>query len=225
VKSEKFGVAEKFFSSFILMSKKNCNFAPNNQPFLNQKIMKKLNLKVAVVLLAGSCIFSSCIGSFSLFNKYAAWQRDMTSNKFVNAIVGFFLMPIVGSITMTVDWLVLNTIEFWSGDNPVASNVGKTQKVTGQDGRIYAVKTLKNGYKVTAPDGVVTLFTYNKAENSWSMSQNGQTREIFRFTEDGKSIRMDVNGQEREFALNEQGVLDAEQTAMGFHQANDVALR
>ena len=186
---------------------------------LNQKNMKKLNLKVAVILLAGSCLFSSCIGSFSLFNKYAAWQRDMTSNKFVNAIVGFFLMPIVGSITMVVDWLVLNTIEFWSGDNPVASNIGKTQKVTGQDGRIYAVKTLKDGYKVTAPDGVVTLFTYNKAENSWSMTQNGQTREIFRFTEDGKSIRMDVNGQEREFALSEQGVMDAERVAMGFDLA------
>ena len=51
------------------------------------------------------------------------------------------------------------------------------------------------------------------------MSQNGQTREIFRFTEDGKSIRMDVNGQEREFALNEQGVMDAEQMALGFDLA------
>ena len=121
--------------------------------------MKKLNLKVAVILLAGSCLYSSCIGSFSLFNKYAAWQRDMTDNKFVNAIVGFLLMPIAGTISLAVDWLVLNTIEFWSGDNPMASNVGKTQKVMGQDGRIYAVKTLKNGYEVTAPDGIVTLFT------------------------------------------------------------------
>ena len=181
--------------------------------------MKKLYLKVAVILLAGSCLFSSCIGSFSLFNKYAAWQRDMTDNKFVNAIVGFLLMPIAGTISLAVDWLVLNTIEFWSGDNPMASNVGKTQKVMGQDGRIYVVKTLKNGYEVTAPDGIVTLFTYNKTENSWSMSQNGQTREIFRFTEDGKSIRMDVNGQAREFTLNEQGVMDAKQAAMGFDLA------
>ena len=182
-------------------------------------------MKVAVLLLSGCIVFSSCIGSFSLFNSYAKWQCHMTSNKFVNAIVGFFLMPIVGSITMVVDWLVLNTIEFWSGDNPVASNIGKTQNVKGQDGRIYAVKTLKDGYKVTAPDGVVTLFTYNKAENSWSMTQNGQTREIFRFTEDGKSIRMDVNGQTREFALSEQGVMEAEQVAVGFHQANDMAQR
>ena len=175
--------------------------------------MKKLNFKVAVCLLAGSFMFSSCIGSFSLFNKYAAWQKDMTSNKFVNAIVGFFLMPIVGGITMTVDWIVLNTIEFWSGDNPVASNVGKTQNVMGQDGRLYAVKTLKNGYEVTAPNGEITLFTYDKKENSWSMSQNGMTKEIFRFNEDGKSIKMNVNGEERDFTLNEQGVIDAELAA------------
>ena len=51
------------------------------------------------------------------------------------------------------------------------------------------------------------------------MTQNGQTREIFRFTEDGKSIRMDVNGQTREFALNEEGVMDAERVAMGFDLA------
>lgn len=175
--------------------------------------MKKISLKVAVCLLSGSILFSSCVGSFCLFNKYAAWQKDMTDSKFVNAIVGFILMPIVGSITLTVDWLVLNTIEFWSGDNPMASRVGKTQSVIGQDGRLYAVKTLKNGYEVKSPSGEITLFTYNKKDNSWSMSQNGQTKEIFRFNEDGKSIKAEINGESRDFTLNEQGVIDAEMAA------------
>ena len=85
--------------------------------------MKKVSLKVIVCLLAGSIMFSSCIGSFSLFNKYAAWQKDMTNNKFINAIVGFFLMPIVGGITLFVDYVILNTVEFWSGENPVAENI------------------------------------------------------------------------------------------------------
>jgi hypothetical protein len=92
----------------------------------------------------------------------------------------------------------------------VASNVGKTQKVMGQDGRFYAVKTLKNGYEVKAPNGEVTLFTYNKEDNSWSMSQNGLTKEIFRFNEDGQSIKVEMNGESRDFTLNEQGVRDAE---------------
>ena len=175
--------------------------------------MKKFQLRVVVALLAGSCLFSSCIGSFSLFNKYAEWQREMTDNKFINAIVGFFLMPIVGSITLFIDSVVLNTIEFWTGDNPVASNIGKTQNITGQDGLLYAVTTLKNGYQITSPTGEVTLLTYHKKSNSWYISQNGVTQELFQFNEDGKSIKMKVNGASRDCALNEQGVYEARMAA------------
>ena len=158
--------------------------------------MKKLNtLKVTVCLLVGSFMFSSCIGSFSLFNQYAKWQREMSDNKFVNAIVGFFLMPIVGSVTMFVDWFVLNTIEFWSGDNPVASNVGKTQNVMGKDGLLYAVKTLKNGYELKSPTGEITLLIHDEAPDSWSMVQNGVTKEIFRFNPDGTIRACLQNGE------------------------------
>lgn len=175
--------------------------------------MKKLNLKVVALLLAGSLLSSSCIGSFSLFNKYAHWQRNMSGNKYLNAIVGFVLMPIVGTITLLVDSLVLNSVEFWSGNNPVSANIGKTKMVTGEDGRLYAVKTLKDGYEITAPDGQITLFTYNAETNGWSVSKNGVSTEIFRFSDDGKSILVDDNGKKHEFSLNEQGVKDAEQMA------------
>ena len=176
--------------------------------------MKKISLKVAVCLIAGSFLFSSCmVGSWSLFNKYAHWQTHMSDNKFVNAIVGFVLGAVCYPIASLVDALVLNSIEFWTGDNPVASNIGKTQNVMGQDGRLYAVKTKKNGYEVTNPNGLVTLFTYNKKENSWSVSQNGLTKEIFRFNEDGQSIKVNMNGENRDFTLNEQGVIDAEYAA------------
>ena len=129
--------------------------------------MKK-NIKFAAVLMAASLIFSSCIGSFSLFNSYAKWQRTMTNNKFVNAIVGFVLMPICGSISILVDSLVLNTIEFWSGENPMSANVGKTRQVTGSDGSLYAITTLKNGYEIKAENGEVAHFYYDKKTNTWS---------------------------------------------------------
>ena len=184
--------------------------------------MKKIYFRSLVCLLAGSLLCSSCIGSFSLFNKYAEWQREMTDNKYINAIVGFFLMPIVGSVCLFVDSVVLNTVEFWTGDNPVASNIGKTQKIMGEDGKLYAVKTLRNGYKITSPTGEVTRLIYNKADDSWSISQNGVTKEIFRFNEDGKSIKMQINGETRDFTLNEQGVRDAE---MASHEGFFLAWR
>ena len=59
--------------------------------------MKRINLKVAVCLLAGSFLFSSCfVGKYGLWNKYISWQNNMTNNKYVNAIVGLILVPIVG---------------------------------------------------------------------------------------------------------------------------------
>ena len=155
--------------------------------------MRKQLLKVVVVLMSATLLCSSCIGSFGLFNKYEKWQCNMTSNKYVNGIVGLILQPIVGGVCLFVDAVVLNTIEFWSGNNPVTANT--TQKVMGQDGRYYAVKTLKNGYEVKAPNGEVTLFIHDQQTDSWSMSQNGITKEIFRFNADGTIQTTLQNGQ------------------------------
>ena len=175
--------------------------------------MKKISLKVATCLLAGCFMFSSCIGSYSLFNKFTSWELRMTKSKYLNAIIGFVIDIVCIPVTLVVDSLVLNTIEFWSGENPLQANIGKTQQVMGQDGKIYAVKTLKNGYEVTDPSGAVTLFTYNKKENSWSMSQNGETKELFRFNPDGQSISTVLNGEQKDFTLNEQGVFEAQMAA------------
>ena len=175
--------------------------------------MKRINLKVVACLLAGSFLFSSCfVGQYGLWNKYINWQNHMTSNKFVNAIVGFILVPIVGGVCTLADILILNTIEFWSGDNPVASNIGKTQQVMGKDGRYYAVKTLKDGYEVKAPTGEVTNLIHNAENDSWSMEQNGVVKEIFRFNADG-TIRANVNGMSKDFTLNEAGVYEARMLA------------
>ena len=168
--------------------------------------MKKINVKVAAFLLLGCMMSSSCIGSYSLFNKYAKWQCHMTSSKFLNAIVGFILMPIVGTVCLFVDSLVLNTIEFWSGSNPVAANVGKTQQVLGSDGVLYAVKTLKNGYEVKSPNGEVSYFIYDEKANTWSFQQNGITRELFRYNDDGTITTLTPDGRELTVTLDEQGV-------------------
>ena len=145
--------------------------------------MKKYTVKVAVVLIAAGMMCSSCIGSFGLFNKYEKWQCSMTGNKYVNGIVGLILQPIVAPICALVDVVVLNTIEFWTGKSPVTAQT--IQQIKGQDGRLYAVKTTKKGYEIKSPTGEVTLLIFNEQEQSWTMSQNGQTREIFRVNPDG----------------------------------------
>ena len=74
--------------------------------------MKKNYLSVALVLtLAGSMMFTSCIGSFQLSNKVLAWNKQV-GNKFVNELVffAFWILPVY-EITTISDLLVLNSIE------------------------------------------------------------------------------------------------------------------
>ena len=87
----------------------------------------------------------------------------------------------------------------------MASNVGKTIKVQGQDGRYYAVKTLKDGYEIKAPDGKVTCFVYDKQTDSWSQQQDGKTTEIFRFNDDG-TVQVNLGDRKMNVTVDEMGV-------------------
>ena len=152
--------------------------------------MKKTSLTVATLLLAGSVLCTSCIGSFSLFNKYEKWQCNMTKSKIVNGIVGFILQPIVGGVCLFVDAIVLNTIEFWSGNNPVAFS---PQTVKGSDGRMYTIRASKTGYEVKDANGVVAMFTHDAENDAWFIEQGGKKAELFRYNADG-TIRATLQG-------------------------------
>ena len=137
----------------------------------------------------------------------------MSSSKFLNAVVAFVIAPLVGTICLLVDTLVLNTIEFWSGSNPVQANIGKTKNVIGEDGRVYAVTTLKDGYDVKSPTGEMTYLRHHAENASWTMEQNGVVTELFRFNKDGKTIKATINGQTKDLSMDEAGVYQARMMA------------
>lgn len=167
--------------------------------------MKIGQTKVIAMAMAGMLLTSSCVGSFSLFNKLASWNKRATGNKFLNELIFLVISPAY-AVVGAVDVLVLNSIEFWSGDNPIASNVGKTKQVMGEDGRYYAVKTLKDGYEITKPDGDMLRFVYNEADDSWSQMENGRCTEIFRFNPDGTVKTTLPDGSKMDVSLNDAGV-------------------
>ena len=100
----------------------------------------------AAALICSSFMFSSCIGSFGLHNRLATWNQGI-GNKFVNELVylAFNIIPIY-PVCYLADALVINSIEFWSGSNPMAS-IGDVKKVQGENGN-YLVTTLENGYSI-----------------------------------------------------------------------------
>ena len=85
--------------------------------------MKKSKTFLVCAMLSGSVLFSSCIGSFGLWNSLKDWNQGV-SNKFVNELIflAFHIVPVY-EIAYLADALVLNSIEFWSGSNPTASPI------------------------------------------------------------------------------------------------------
>ncbi|MBR5436322.1 MAG: DUF3332 domain-containing protein [Muribaculaceae bacterium] len=168
--------------------------------------MKKNFLKVAVVLaLVGSISFSSCIGSFSLSNKLLTWNKNV-GDKFVNELVffAFWILPVY-EVTLLADILVLNSIEFWSGNSPVAEG---TKLIQGEDQR-YLVKCDKKGYTITGEtDRQVVRLDFDEMNRSWSVSVNDQDPITFMTFIDDSHVKMITpNGSFTTVETSQQGVL------------------
>ena len=144
--------------------------------------MKKIYFKVATILLiAGSLTCSSCIGSFSLSNKLLSWNQSIGS-KFVNELVffAFWIVPVY-EVSLLADTLVLNSIEFWSGDNPVAQ--GK-KVIEGNDGK-YLVECDGKGYTITSMNDQSSVrLDFDVDTKTWSVLSDGKEYPFMTFVDD-----------------------------------------
>jgi len=159
--------------------------------------MKKLKSMVAAVVLGGAVMFSSCIGSFSLSNKVLDWNQSL-GNQWVNELVFIVLNVVpVYEVSMFIDGVILNTVEFWTGSNPVAANQVKT--IEGKDGQ-YIVESNENGYVITKGEESVAL-VYNAENDSWNMVSGEKSSELLHFNQNGtvtlangKTVTLDAAG-------------------------------
>ena len=165
-------------------------------------------LKSFILLMAGTCAMSSCIGSFGLFNKVLDWNKQATGNKFLNWLI-FILISPAYVLCGVADILVINSIEFWSGSNPLAENIGKTESIMGSDGKLYAVTTLADGYEVKGPDGKIVNFKHNAEDDSWSMIQDGKTTKLLKIKNKDTAEIYLKDGGTMDVALDEQGMYNA----------------
>lgn len=129
--------------------------------------MNKMFKQIVVAMLVATMALMSvgCYGSFNLTKKVYNWNGSL-GNKWVVELVflACYVVPVYG-IAGFIDAVILNSIEFWTGSNPVASNV------TSEDG---------------------TTVAFNKEKNEMTVSYAGKSFTITR--EDGKSTVKDAEG-------------------------------
>ena len=167
--------------------------------------MKKIKVSVAAILLAGgSLLFSSCIGSFSLTKSVMDWNQGV-GKKFVNELVfiAFWILPVY-EVTSIADLLVLNSVEFWSGKNPVNASVQTVDTPFDRymvecDGKGYNIKSGKTKEEIR--------LDFNEKNQTWSVVKDNQTIPFMTFI-DSRHVKMITpEGDFRTVELSEAGVM------------------
>ena len=168
-----------------------------------------MNLKMAAtVVVCGAFFMSSCVGSFGLHSRLVSWNQNI-SNKFVNELVYLVcnIIPVYG-VCYLADAIVLNSIEFWSGSNPMAS-IGDVKTVRGESGN-YLVETLENGYSITKEGEDVSMqLVYDQEQNIWSVVADDICTELLQINNDGTAQMYMPDGETMSVTLDAQGVSTA----------------
>ena len=142
--------------------------------------MKKVK-NLSLIVLTAAFLFQSCIGSFNLTRTVYDWNRNI-GDKFVNELVflACIIVPVYGVATI-VDAVVLNSIEFWSGSNPMALKDGeKHQQLIEMDGKTYQLTSEK--YKMTVEElgvnGSKTVMVFREEDNSWYLKKGKKLQKL-----------------------------------------------
>ncbi len=185
--------------------------------------MKKHHFTAAAVCaLALAIPMSSCIGSFALTNKVLDWNKNI-GNKFVNELVfiAFCIVPVY-EVTALCDILVVNSIEFWSGSNPMTAST----KVVPTDHGDYLVECDGKGYTVTHRDsGQQMRLEFEEESQTWNLISEEGDIPLLTFVDDNNVALPMADGSMNIFSTDALGVMayrNATSSACAFLHLNNV---
>jgi hypothetical protein len=154
----------------------------------------KFRRVLAGALLAGflPAAVSGCFGRFELTRKVYRFNKEISPDKWIQwmAFLVLTIVPVYGIATF-VDAVVANSLEFWTGRNPVVARVGDQRVTRGPAGE-FAVSTLRG-------DGSIDLeiqdasgrecFVNLAREGSTLLARDAEGRVLRRVVEvDGKPM-------------------------------------
>jgi hypothetical protein len=117
-----------------------------------------------VITVTGLCATllatTGCFGSFVTVQRLYHWNRTVDSNKWAQwgVFVATTIVPIYPSATL-FDMVFTNSVEFWSGRNPMSADAGTTRTVTTENGEEVTLRMRDDGsidVAIRAPEKPVT---------------------------------------------------------------------
>ncbi|MFQ5654799.1 MAG: DUF3332 family protein [Planctomycetota bacterium] len=110
---------------------------------------------VCVAMLVGilPVAMTGCFGSMSAFHKVHQFNKDVSEEKWIQELV-FVVLGWAYPVAWSLDAIIFNTIEFWTGENPLSA--GETRVIEGPNGEQASVTMREDGLvdvTVTNTDG------------------------------------------------------------------------
>jgi len=184
--------------------------------------MKRL-IVVAMMALLTMSTLTGCYGKFALTKKIYQVNGQVNDRFLRSGLTWVFIIVPVYPIAALVDFIAFNTIEFWSGSNPVASSEKDFQYVMGEDTfKIHATKTgdmvdytINHHTKAGLVDTTLINWDINTGKSVVSTNKDGLAREYVASKDHGK-IRVDqyANGKVQDVVwYTTDGATSAEQFA------------
>ena len=165
--------------------------------------MKK-GIEFSALLLAATIMFSSCIGSFQLTQKVFKLNKSIGS-KWVNELVfaACCILPVY-EITLFVDAIVFNSIEFWSGKKVLANN-GEKKIVKNSQGENVEITAMENGYNLS--NGVESMnLLFNEETQVWSAEYNNVSTNLIKIVDESNAQLFLMNGEMMDVTLDAEGM-------------------
>lgn len=137
---------------------------------------------------------TACFGTFPLARKVYRWNSGVSSNKWVRWFVFLVINVIpVYAVSALLDMVFSNSVEFWTGSNPMALAPGTTKLVEGPNGE-RALMTLREDRAID-----VTITAPGAPEQRFVLVR--ETDAVAAYDADGLLIARVGDGQDGEPAL------------------------
>lgn len=142
--------------------------------------MKKLG-RSAVLCLCGWAMLlqTGCFGSFKLTMNLYEWNKQI-DDKYVQQVVfwAMCIIPVYEAASI-IDAVVLNTIEFWTGTNPIAMKPGdREEQIVSRLGINYRMVATQNQLAITPLNGKhkgrTSRMVYSPSNKTWNLIQDGK---------------------------------------------------
>jgi hypothetical protein len=159
-------------------------------------------------------VFAGCYGNFALFHKLHNWNGTI-GDKGVNSLIhlALWIVPIY-EISILVDFFILNTIEFWSGKNPVAMAPGEREvRIVQYKNESYEITATMNRFDVKQLTGKqagrTAALVYDPEMKAWYVEAGAVREKIIQVDENNPGIVhvLHPDGSAVEYRINANGSL------------------